>query len=170
MASEPRRRTVVVPLQFQSRVAWRAGAAAGFVAAGVMALTIGLGNLALLRDAIAGLYLLDGSLVAGVLIHLVHGTLFGVVFAMILSDPGLYGLSQWRWKTTLAGIVYGLVLAVAGAGIIMPIWLDVVGAGVSRPIPNVTVSLLTWHVVYGTILGVVFSQLDHEPAERTTFV
>ena len=47
---------------------------------------------------------------AGWLAHLAHGTLFGLVFALVLSDPGLYRVTDWAWKTVLAGVVYGFVL------------------------------------------------------------
>ena len=50
-----------------------------------------------------------------------YGTLFGVLFAAVLLDPGLYGVSERVGKTVAVGVVYGLVLAVGGAGIVMPI-------------------------------------------------
>lgn len=165
MASSSTRRTIDVPAQFSSRVAWLHGGLAGFLAASVMTIAIGLGSLELLRDAIAGLYLLEGNLLAGVVVHVVHGTLFGVVFAVVLSDPGLYGLSRWYWKVVLAGLIYGLVLAVVGAGIIMPIWLAVIGGTIARPIPNVTVPLLTWHAIYGVVLGGAFGLLERRDGQ-----
>jgi sterol desaturase/sphingolipid hydroxylase (fatty acid hydroxylase superfamily) len=113
-------------------------------------------QLSTLRVAIAGLYGFEGSLLAGWTAHLVHGALFGVVFAAILADPGLYRVSEWVWKTVLAGVVYGLVLAVVGAGIVMPIWLNAVGVPVTASLPNVTVPLLVWHAVYGVVLGGLF--------------
>jgi len=75
-----------------------------------MGLATMAGDLAVLRDAVAGLYTFEGSLVAGWLAHLAHGTLFGLVFALVLSDPGLYRVTDWAWKTVLAGVVYGFVL------------------------------------------------------------
>lgn len=157
MSPEPTQQTATPSRRFSSQFDWQSGAVAGAVAAAVMAVVISVADLPLLRDAIAGLYLLEGSLVAGVLVHIVHGTLFGVIFAALLSDPGLHGITQWRWKCTVAGIVYGFVLAVAGAGIIMPIWLNAVGASGPQQIPNVTIPSLAWHVVYGTVLGLAFS-------------
>lgn len=141
---------------FERKWAWRGGAVAGFVATVVMGLAITLMQLSALRVAIAGLYGFEGSLVVGWAAHLIHGSLFGAVFAAILADPGLYRVSEWVWKTVVAGVVYGLVLAVIGAGIVMPIWLGVVGVPMASSIPNVTVPLLVWHVIYGLVLGGLF--------------
>lgn len=141
---------------FEARWAWKSGAVAGLVATVAMGLAITATDLSTLRLAVAGLYGFEGSLLAGWLVHLAHGTVFGVVFAAVLSDPGLFRLTERRWKTTLAGVVYGIVLAVGGAGVIMPIWLGVAGVSVPATVPNVTVPILWWHLLYGAVLGAVF--------------
>lgn len=138
---------------------WLHGAAAGLVAAAVMGLTIVLMDAPVLRDAIAGLYLLGGNVVAGIFAHLVHGALFGLLFAMVLADPIMHEVNEVPWKTVLAGVVYGLVLAVVGTGIIMPMWLEAVGAVTGFPVPYVTAPLVFWHLVYGVVLGSVYSFL-----------
>ncbi|MEF8853405.1 MAG: histidine kinase [Haloarculaceae archaeon] len=145
---------------FEAGWHWRAGATAGFVATVAMGVAITVGDLAVLREAIAGLYAFEGNLLAGWLAHLAHGTLFGVVFAVVLSDPSLYRVSEWAWKTVLAGVVYALVLALAGAGFVMPIWLGVVGFGNPPTVPNVSAPLVGWHVLYGVVLGGAYAALD----------
>jgi len=149
--------------EVEDQFAWRRGAGAGLVASIVMGLAIMAVDLATLRQAIAGLYGFEGSLVAGWIVHLAHGTMFGIVFAFILLDPGIAGITSWVWKTTLAGIVYGLVLAVAGGGIIMPIWLGVVGVGNVSTIPHVTRPMLVWHAVYGAVLGFGVAIAEERP-------
>jgi hypothetical protein len=141
---------------FESNWAWKGGAIAGLVATFAMGVAISLMDLSTLQRAIAGLYGQSGNLATGWTAHLVHGSLFGAVFSLFLSDPGLHGVTDWYWKTTLAGVVYGLVLAIAGAGIIMPIWLGVAGFPTPPSIPNVTGPILLWHLVYGVVLGGVF--------------
>ena len=153
-ASEYRRSETGEP--FERQWGWKGGVVAGAVATLAMGLAISLMQLSALRIAIAGLYGFEGSLLAGWAAHLAHGSLFGVVFAAILADPGLYRISEWVWRSVVAGVVYGLVLAVAGAGIIMPIWLGVAGVPTATSIPNVTVPLLVWHAIYGVVLGGVF--------------
>lgn len=148
---------------FLGQMHWRAGAAAGFVAAAVMGVAITLTELATLRVAIAGLYGFEGSLLAGWTVHLLHGTLFGLGFAAILSDPGLYRLTDWWWKTVAAALVYALILAVVGAGFVMPIWLEFVGVGSVATVPHLTVPLIAWHLVYGLVLGAVYPFVERTP-------
>jgi len=151
---------------FEPHLEWRRGAVAGFVAAVAMAVVITAMDLGTLRGAIAGLYGFRGNLVAGFAAHVVHGTIFGVLFAGVLSDPGLYRVERWLWKTVLAGAVFGLVLAVVGAGVIMPIWLGLVGFPTPPAFPNVSVATLVWHLVYGTVLGGVYAVADHDVLTR----
>jgi hypothetical protein len=151
-------REVVSP--FETSVSWRAGGLAGLAATAVMGVTISAMDLGTLRVAIAGLYGLEGNLAAGWVAHLAHGTLFGVVFATVLADPGLHHVSEWLWKTAVAGVVFGLVLAVVGAGVVLPIWLGVVGVDVGASVPFVTVPSLLWHAVYGVVLGTGFHAAD----------
>lgn len=139
---------------------YRAGAVCGFVATVVMGLAITAVDVETLRVAIAGLYGYEGSLVAGWAAHLAHGTLFGVVFAAVLADPGLHRVSERLWKTTLVGVGYGLFLAFAGAGIIMPIWLGMVGFTGVPGIPYITGATVVWHVIYGAVLGGLVSVME----------
>lgn len=148
--------------RFTAPIAWRGGAVAGVLATVVMGVAITVTDLGTLRAAIAGLYGFEGVLVAGWVAHLVHGTLFGMLFAAVLSDPGLYRLTRWRWKTTLAGVVYALALSVVAAGFVMPVWLSLVGfAGdPAGQVPFVTQASLAWHLVYGLVLGATFPAVE----------
>lgn len=145
---------------FEAPWAWKGGGIAGFLATIVMGMFISVMNLPTLQLAIAGLYGQTGSLIAGWLAHLVHGTLFGLIFALLLSDPGLYRVTDWYWKTIVAGVVYGMMLAIVGAGIIMPIWLGFAGFPTPPSIPNVTTPMLVWHLIYGLVLGSLFPLLE----------
>jgi hypothetical protein len=148
-----REETTRVPAAFRTGWAWKGGALAGLVATAAMGAVVTVTQLATLRMAIAGLYGFEGNLLAGWTAHLVHGTLFGLVFAAVLTDPALYRVSEQVWKTVVASVVYGVVLAVAGAGILMPIWLSAVGFA-DPP------SILLWHLVYGAVLGGLFPFVD----------
>lgn len=140
---------------FESDVELRAGAIAGFVATAITAVVLVVIDPELLTVTIPGLWGLSG-LGAGLVIHLLHGTLFGLVFAVVLADPSLVRITDWLWKTVIVGLVYGLVLAVVATGIILPAWLQFLGLGAAPEIPFVTWSLLVWHILYGLVLGVLF--------------
>lgn len=141
---------------FDAEWALKGGAVAGMVAAAVTAVAILVVDLPTLRQAIAGLYGSEGSLAVGLLAHLVHGTAFGILFAAILSDPVLYRVSEEPARCLGAGVVYAVVLAVAGAGVIMPMWLGIVGFADPPALPHVTAPMLGWHLVYGVVLGAAF--------------
>ena len=145
---------------FEAHVGWRAGVAAGLAAAVVMGVGMTLLEPSLLRESIAGLYGASGSLAAGWLVHLGHGALFGLVFAVVLADPGLVRVGHRFPGSVVAGLVYGMVLAVAGMGIVMPMWLEAVGLASAPEIPFLTASLLAWHLVFGLVLGALFPALD----------
>lgn len=146
---------------FFARWLWKEGALAGIVAAAVSALAITLLSPDVLSDQIAGLYNLQGSLVAGWIAHLVHGTVFGIIFAAVLTDPLMSGARKTPRRTVFVALVFGFVLAFFGAGVLMPLWLEGVGISERPPMPNVTLLLMLWHGVYGVVLGVGFAVLDH---------
>lgn len=145
--------------RLQSDVHWLRGALAGFVAAVAMALVVGVLGIGLF-DTIAAMYGQAGTPVYGVLAHLVHGTLFGLLFAAVLSDPGLYAIEAQPVRSVLAGLVFGLALAVAGTGLILPIWVNALAGDLTLSIPYITGPLLVYHLVYGSVLGLVYGLTD----------
>jgi hypothetical protein len=147
------------PDPFESHLGWRAGIAAGLVAAVTMGVGITVVEPALLRTEIAGLYGAAGSLAAGWVVHLGHGALFGLGFAVLVADPSLAAVSHRYPDAVLAGAAYGVVLALVGMGILMPMWLDAVGLA-GPAIPYLGASLVAWHIVFGVVLGVAFPRLD----------
>ena len=144
---------------FTEPIHWREGLLSGANATTAMGLVIMVTDMELLRVAVAGLYGQEGNLVVGWIAHLIHGLVFGLLFAVVLSEPVLGQLRHQMWKTIVAGAVYGVILTVLGAGIIMPIWLQLIDFSEALPIPNITTASLLWHVVYGTVLGAIFSFL-----------
>lgn len=144
---------------FEPHLGWRGGIIAGLVAAVAMGVGITVVEPALLRTEIAGLYGATGSLAAGWTVHLAHGALFGLVFAVIVADPSLANASHRYPAAIIAGVVYGVALAVVGMGILMPMWLDAIGPA-APAIPNIGASLVAWHILFGVVLGLVFPRFD----------
>lgn len=145
---------------FDEHLAWKGGIGGGFVAAIAMGLAFTVLQPALLSEYVSGLYGFSGSLVVGWLAHLVHGIGFGLVFAVVMDDPSLVRVSDRIWKSTTAGVVFGIVLAVVGMGLLMPMWSRAVGLSFTPELPFVTVPLLVGHVVFGAVLGGLFPFVD----------
>lgn len=145
---------------FDEHFAWKGGAGGGFVAAIAMGVVFMVVEPALLEETIPGLYGMAGSLGAGWIVHLFHGTVFGLIFAVLMADPSLVRVSDHPWRSVVAGIVFGIVLAVVGMGIVVPMWSHAAGLSLSLEIPFVTTGLLAGHVVFGAVLGAVFPFVD----------
>jgi hypothetical protein len=141
---------------FEETPRLQTGITAGFVATVVTAVAMLVAGTDLLSSTIPGMYGVENALVVGLVAHLVHGTIFGLVFAVVLSDPELVGITNSLVKTIAAGVVYGTVLAVVATGIIMPVWINAVGVVSAPTVPYITTGLLGMHLLYGLVLGALF--------------
>jgi len=146
--------------EFDAPIAWRGGITAGFIATVSTSLVILLSNPSMFSETIAGMYGLEGVFAVGLVAHLIHGTLFGFVFAAILSDPGLLRITNSLSKTVMAGVIFGLTLAIVGTGFLLPVWTQFVGLTNPPEIPWITLPLFGWHGLYGVVLGLLFPFLE----------
>ncbi|MFW6318114.1 MAG: DUF6789 family protein [Halorubrum sp.] len=137
---------------------WKAGVAGGLAGSVVFGAMMSVMTPGVLEMAIPAMYGIEGPAGAvGWAIHMSHGAVIGVGFAAIASLRPDVGESI---GTSLGvGAAYGLLVWVALAVIVMPIWLSAVGFPGAPPLPNVGVESLVGHVVYGTVLGGVYSTL-----------
>ncbi|EMA19553.1 MULTISPECIES: DUF6789 family protein [Haloarcula] len=134
---------------------WKAGVLGGIAGSAVMGALILVMNTATLAVAIPSLYGLapPPSPAAGLVVHLSHGAVMGVLFAglarlLSLESPGeLLGL----------GVGWGVATWALFAALLMPVWLGAVGSPASPPFPNFAPPSLLWHVVYGAVLAVVYA-------------
>jgi hypothetical protein len=138
---------------------WQAGVVAGIAGGVVMGVLVSLMNPPTLEVAIASLYGLAGSGIAGWTAHLSHSAIFGVVFAALVAQPSLRSYGERIGTGAAFGVGYGVVLWVVAAALVMPIWLSAVGSPASPPFPNFATPSLLWHVVYGGVLGAVYPVL-----------
>jgi len=134
---------------------WEVGTIGGVLGAAVMGVLVLAMNPPTLAIAIPSLYGLapPPSPAAGLFVHISHGAVLGVVFA------GLVGILDLDSRGSLvgAGIVWGVVTWIGLAAVVMPVWLSVVGSPASPPLPNFAMPSLLWHVVYGLVLGSVYT-------------
>ncbi len=95
------------------------------------------------------------SILAGWIVHLAFSSLIGASFAILRGS-----LATTLIASALSGMAYGVVWWLLGALIIMPAQLGMPGFEL-----NTTAwQSLMGHLLYGLVLGVVFSQLarrDH---------
>jgi uncharacterized membrane protein YagU involved in acid resistance len=131
-----------------------AGVVGGLVMGGVM---LTMGATGVLGVAVPSLYTLAPPAAPGLglVVHVSHGAVLGVVFATGLE---LFDVEE-TLQTVGAGVGYGVLTWVLLAALLMPVWLRVVGSPASPPIPNFAPPSLVWHAVYGAVLGGAFAAL-----------
>ena len=119
-----------------------------------------MGSAQVIAGAFPALYTLGPSLAVGWVIHLFHGAVLGIVFAAIVSQTPLRQYLDNILAMVGLGLAYGVVTTVALAWILLPVWLGVVGFPQAPPFPNIAVSSLIGHLVYGALLGGVYAPLQ----------
>jgi len=138
---------------------WQAGVAGGLAGGLVFGAMMSVMTPGVLEMGIPAMYGIEGPAGAlGWAIHMSHGAVIGLGFAAIADLRPALGDSI---GTSLgAGAGYGLLVWVALAVIAMPIWLGAVDFAGAPPLPNVGVESLVGHVVYGAVLGCVYSAMS----------
>jgi hypothetical protein len=131
--------------------AWQAGVIAGSVGAVVMGAMMVMQMRPVLEVAIPSMYGLSGG-AAGFAIHVAHGAVLGVGFAAIVSRRSDHSLVE----SLAYGVGYGVLLWAVLAVLVMPVWLSAVGSPANPPLPNVSVTSLVGHVVFGAVLGLAY--------------
>jgi hypothetical protein len=131
-----------------------AGIAGTVVFGGVQMLAGATGVIAM---AIPALYGVSGpALAVGWTIHLFHGAVLGLGFALLASRRSIRPYSTRVLPAAAFGLVYGLVLTVPTAGVAMPLWLSAVGFPNAPSVPNLTLMGFVGHGVYGLVLGATY--------------
>jgi hypothetical protein len=131
--------------------AWKGGVIAGIVGAVVMGAMMVMQMRPVLEVAIPSMYGLSGG-AAGFTIHVAHGAVLGVGFAAVMSRT-----TDLSLPASLAyGVGYGVLLWVVLAVLVMPVWLSAVGSPANPPLPNVSVTSLVGHIVFGAVVGLAY--------------
>ena len=137
---------------------WQAGVLGGIAGALVMGALVVAMNRPTLAVAIPSLYGLapPPSVGTGMVVHVSHGAVLGVVFAALV---GLAGADSTGKRLGL-GAAWGVLTWVGLAALLMPVWLSTVGSPASPPFPNFAPPSLLWHLVYGLVLGGVYGAVE----------
>ena len=122
-----------------------------FVASLVAGVFYGIATEAL-GGSVSGIGVFYGTAgpIVGWLTHEFHSVVFGFVFLSLLAlVPDRYRGSVLSYLAV--GLGWGLFLWLFAAGFVAPIWLQLIGIPAS--LPNLTVTFLVAHVVWGLALG-----------------
>lgn len=130
---------------------WLSYAVAGVAGAVAIGSMVGSDALAL----IPSLYGLEGTVEAhapiGWGIHLVHGAVFAVVFAILVER---LGVDEGSWLAiTGLGLVYAFLLWGVGWSIVGPAWLEAAVDFFGSGEPTFDAAALVGHLVYGLAIG-----------------
>jgi len=126
------------------------GVGAGLVAGVTMGITTQF--LAGFVPVIGALYGLE-SPVIGWITHEFHSIVFALVYAGILSVAPL-PYTDGAAKRVGIAVGFSVFLWIVAAGLVMPAWLLLVG--VDATLPNLTVTTLFGHAVWGVTLGTLY--------------
>ena len=155
----PERRETRLDQLFETSPALLGGSIAGFLATLATVPLILVLDPEVFSSIIAGMYGVEGATAIGAVAHMIHGTIFGFVFAIIMADPTLVRHTERLWKMILSGIIYGLILAIVAMGFFLPLYSEIVGIA-DFSFPLISPTLITWHVLYGLILGLLFPYFE----------
>ncbi|WP_396610994.1 ATP-binding protein [Haloferax sp. S1W] len=109
-----------------------------------------------LTGSLAIIGALYGVMNAGVgwVTHIFHSVVFGLLFAVAICHRNPWNAARRPMRSTVLGVLYGVLLWLFAAGVVMPLWLRSVG--ISASVPTLTVPGLVAHVVWGAIFGSTF--------------
>lgn len=106
---------------------------------------------------IGGLYNIPTRTV-GWITHLFHSVVFATLFAAVISRYQDAGTRPRIRVTAVVGVIYSLLLWVVAGGVVMGIWLNLLG--IPSPIPDLGLSGLVGHLVWGFVLVGSFQLLS----------
>ncbi|WP_246999801.1 hypothetical protein [Halosolutus gelatinilyticus] len=145
------------------------GALGGAVGAAAFGLFMWLVDPEILDAAIPALYGLKPTGVAGWTIHIAHGIVLGLVFGFLVTrkpvlgvlqadadTDALSGAGQWL-RVTATGFVFGLAIWAILPVLVLPVWMEAIAAGSAAEFPTVAIDSLLGHLLFGTVLGLVFA-------------
>jgi len=135
----------------------------------VLAALLAGGIMGIATELLGGAVPVIGSLygvrdpVVGWITHEFHSVVFGFVLA------GLVTAAPRRVRDSVAytvglGVAWSLVLWAVAGGVVMPIWLNLVG--IPADVPNLAVTPLVTHVVWGVSMGLLVWVGYHRVAPR----
>lgn len=138
---------------------WQSGIVGGILGAVLFGIFAMIGDEGMLETSIPAL--IDqgpDALAVGWVLHLLVGAVFGVVFVAVVETTPLNETFDDNLENAVAGLGYGVVLAVVAAMILMPLWIGAV-TDASPDILEFNSTSFAGHLLYGVVVGLVYSVL-----------
>ena len=142
------------------------GGALGAIALGLVLWAV---DPEVLAVAIPAIYGIEPAGTVGWAIHLGHGAVLGVIFGAIVTRPRVLGALRQDVETealtyrgsfvriAATGFVFGLAVWAVLPVLVLPVFVGWVGAGEAAEFPGFAVESMVGHLLFGTILGIVFA-------------
>lgn len=142
-------------------IKWRDAALASFVASVVfVGIHFPLGPPGM-ATAVPAMYGFQGpALLLGATIHIIHGIVLGLLFAVAVSVALLREYAGRISTGFVLGLIYGIVTTIVLAALLLPVWLQIVGFPEAPSVPNFGIISLIDHLIYGGILGGLYPLFD----------
>jgi hypothetical protein len=141
---------------------WQGGVVGGLLGGLTFGFFLSLVAPGVVENAIPALYALGTPAgFVGWAIHMCHGAVLGVVFAVLADADGIDRGLATNLDTAVAGLVYSLLVWAALAVVLMPLWLGAVGFPNAPPLPNISTISVGGHTLYGIVLGISYSVLSN---------
>lgn len=150
-------------------VGWLVGGAlGGAVGAAAFGLLLWLFDPGIVEATIPAAYGLEATGAAGWAIHIAHGIVLGLVFALLVTREVALSVIRTDVETDAlattgavlrivgAGLVFGLVLFAILPLLVLPVWASAIG-GAAADFPTAAAESLLGHLLFGTVLGIVFA-------------
>lgn len=93
----------------------------------------------------------------GWVIHLGFSFVFGLIYAVVASLTPLSPYANRLVPGIAVGIVYSIIIWVFAMAVLVPVWLSVIDAADPLPLPFLSTYILLAHLVYGALLGLIYS-------------
>ncbi len=153
----------------ESPVAWTTGGAlGGAIGAAAFGVLAWVFDPDIVAVAIPAIYGLDPTTAAGWAIHIVHGVALGILFGLLVTRKPIRAAVRMNPETEVisktglwlrlagAGFVFGLAIWAVLPLLVLPVWVEAVG-GSAAEFPAAAVESLLGHLLFGTVLGLVFA-------------
>lgn len=146
------------------------GAVGGAVGAAAFGVLMWLLDPAVVEVAIPSIYGLEPVGFVGWGIHVAHGIGLGLVFGLLVTRDPILGILLTDVETEAvsgigamarivgAGFVFGLAVFAILPLLVLPVWAEAGAAGGDvGDFPTAAIETLLGHLVFGTVLGIVFA-------------